>query len=147
MELRQVRLSDALMVPLVAGLTHEYDVRYGEVDEMATVADGEFEPPSGVFLALLDGDEVVAGGGLRRWSDGTCEVKRMWTAPDHRRKGYASVVLTGLEDAARAAGYTELLLETGPRQPEALAFYTARGYTPVPYYGRYPTALAFSLTL
>ena len=106
-----------------------------------------FDPPSGTFLVLVDGDEVLAGGGLRRFADGVCEVKRMWTAPGHRRKGYAALVLTKLEDAARAAGYSSLLLETGPRQPEAIAFYTVRGYTRIPYYGHYDQALAFHLDL
>jgi GNAT superfamily N-acetyltransferase len=147
MELRQVRLTDPLAAPLLAGLTREYDVRYGETDEMATVDSSEFDPPGGAFLALVDGGELLAGGGLRRMSDDTCEVKRMWTAPEHRRKGYASQVLTGLEDAARAAGYATLILETGPLQPEAIALYTVRGYRPIPYYGRYPTALAFSFPL
>jgi GNAT superfamily N-acetyltransferase len=99
---------------------------------------------------LIDGGEVLAGGGLRRvpdGTDGTCEVKRMWTAAGHRRKGYASRVLTGLEDAARAAGYSTLLLETGPLQPEAIALYTGHGYRRVPYYGRYPDALAFRFDL
>jgi GNAT superfamily N-acetyltransferase len=147
MELRQVRLTDPLAATLVAGLTREYDVRYGEIDEMASVEADVFDPPTGTFLVLIDGDEVLAGGGLRRVSDGVCEVKRMWTAPGHRRKGYASRVLTGLEDAARAAGYATLLLETGPRQPEAIAFYTARGYHRIPYYGSYDQALAFRLPL
>jgi GNAT superfamily N-acetyltransferase len=147
MELRQVRLTDPLVAPLIAGLTGEYDERYGETDEMATVDAGEFDPPSGAFLVLIDGGEVLAGGGLRRMADDTCEVKRMWTAAGHRRKGYASRVLTGLEDAARAAGYETLLLETGPLQPEAIALYTARGYRRIPYYGRYPVALAFRLDL
>ena len=61
------------------------------------------------------------------------EVKRMWTAAGHRRKGYASQVLTGLEDATRAAGYSTLLLETGPLQPEAIALYTGRGYHRISY--------------
>jgi GNAT superfamily N-acetyltransferase len=147
MELRQVRLTDPMAAPLLAGLSREYDVRYGEIDEMASVGAEVFDPPAGTFLVLVDGDEVLAGGGLRRFSDGICEVKRMWTAPGHRRKGYASRVLTGLEDAARAAGYSALLLETGPRQPEAIAFYTARGYHRVPYYGPYDQALAFRLDL
>jgi GNAT superfamily N-acetyltransferase len=147
MEMRQVRLTDPLAAPLIRGLTSEYDARYGETDEMATVDADEFDPPSGAFLVLLDGDEVVAGGGLRRVADGTCEVKRMWTAAGHRRKGYASRVLTGLEDAARAAGYSTLLLETGPLQPEAIALYTRRGYRRIPYYGRYPDALAFEFDL
>jgi GNAT superfamily N-acetyltransferase len=147
MELRQVRLSDPLAAPLLAGLTREYDVRYGETDEMASVDTTVFDPPDGTFLVLVDGDEVLAGGGLRRFADGVCEVKRMWTAPGHRRKGYAARVLDGLEDAARAAGYSTLLLETGPRQPEAIAFYTARGYHRIPYYGIYDQALAFRLDL
>jgi len=147
MELRQVRLTDPLAAPVVAGLTREYDVRYGEIDEMASVGAEVFDPPAGTFLVLVDGDEVLAGGGLRRFSDGVCEVKRMWTAPGHRRKGYASVVLTGLEDAARTAGYAKLQLETGPRQPEAIAFYAARGYRRIPVYGAYDRALAFQLDL
>jgi GNAT superfamily N-acetyltransferase len=147
MELRQVRLSDPVAAPLLVGLSHEYEVRYGEIDEMSTVDIAEFDPPAGAFLVLLDGDTVVAGGGLRRLSDDTCEVKRMWTAAGHRRRGYASVVLTGLEDVARAAGYTTLLLETGPEQPEAIALYSARGYHPIPTYGRYSLALAFQLAL
>ena len=147
MELRQVRVSDPLVAPLLGGLTHEYDVRYGENDEMVTVDAGEFDPPAGTFVVLIDGGEVLAGGGLRRVTDDTCEVKRMWTAPGHRRKGYASRVLTGLEDAARSAGYSTLLLETGPLQPEAIAFYTGRGGRRIPTYGRYPDALAFRFTL
>lgn len=147
MELRQVRVHDPLVEVLISGLTREYDERYGEIDEMATVDAEEFDPPAGTFLVLVDGGEVLAGGGLRRISGDTCEVKRMWTADGHRRKGYASRVLTGLEDAARAAGYTTLLLETGPLQPEAIALYTARGYQTIPYYGRYREALAFRFDL
>jgi GNAT superfamily N-acetyltransferase len=147
MEVRHVRLTDPLVAPLIAGLTREYDERYGETDEMATVDAGAFDPPSGTFVVLIDGGEVLAGGGMRRVTDDTCEIKRMWTAAGHRRKGYASRVLTGLEDAARAAGYSTLLLETGPLQPEAIALYTARGYRSIPYYGRYPEALAFRLDL
>jgi GNAT superfamily N-acetyltransferase len=147
MELRQVRLTDPLVAPLIAGLSREYAVRYGENDELATVDAEEFDPPSGTFVVLIDGGEVLAGGGLRRISDDTCEVKRMWTAAGHRRKGYASRVLTGLEDATRAAGYSTLLLETGPLQPEAISLYTSRGYHRIPYYGRYPDALAFRFDL
>lgn len=142
-----MRLSDPVVGPLIGGLTGEYEARYGETDEMATVDAEEFDPPSGAFVVLIDGGEVLAGGGLRRIADDTCEIKRMWTADGHRRKGYATRVLTGLEDAARAAGYTTVLLETGPLQPEAIALYTGRGYQRIPYYGRYPDALAFRLDL
>ena len=147
MELRQVRLTDPVVSPLIEGLSREYEVRYGEIDEMAAVDAREFDPPSGTFLVLVEDGEVLAGGGLRRIADDTCEVKRMWTAAAHRRNGYATQVLARLEDVARAAGYATLLLETGPLQPEAIDLYTARGYLRIPYYGRYPDAVAFRLSL
>ena len=67
----------------------------------------------------------------------------MWTASDHRRKGYASVVLDGLEAVARDRGYSCLRLETGPAQPEARSLYECRGYRRIPTYGHYEHASAF----
>jgi hypothetical protein len=46
-------------------------------------------------------------------------------------------VLAGLEDAARLRGWTTLRLETGPRQPEAVALYTGAGYRPIAAFGGY----------
>ncbi|MCU1378623.1 MAG: Acetyltransferase [Acidimicrobiales bacterium] len=132
------------MGPLLAGLSVEYETRYGETDEMAFAHPEEFDPPAGAFIVLVADDVAVAGGGIRPHADaGVCEVKRMWTHPDHRRQGHASTVLVALEDAARAVGYTTMRLETGPAQPEAQALYAARGYRRIPRYGRYPEALAY----
>jgi GNAT superfamily N-acetyltransferase len=147
MEMRRVRLSDEAAEPLLAGLTAEYDARYGENVEMTRATEEEFEPPSGLFVVLVEGSTTVAGGGFRRHDATTCEVKRMWTDPRYRRRGLALRVLGALEDAAWEAGYTRLILETGPRQPEAEALYAARGYDRIGTYGHYPEARAFSLDL
>jgi GNAT superfamily N-acetyltransferase len=147
MDLQRVRLSDPTMAPLLAGLEAEYEARYGPSDEMAAAGEAEFDPPSGLFLAMVDDGIVIAGGGYRRHAPGRCEVKRMWTARAHRRQGHASILLGALEDAARTAGYTTLWLETGPAQPEAAAMYASHGYRRIPVYGRYRDALAFEKTL
>lgn len=147
MEFRAVRLSDIEVQPLLAGLTLEYDTRYGQNVEMTRTSEGEFDPPSGLFIVLMDGPITAAGGGFRRYSEDTCEVKRMWTNPDHRRRGLAARVLGALEDAAAEAGYARLILETGPRQPEAEALYAGRGYSRIDHYGHYPEARAFSVDL
>jgi GNAT superfamily N-acetyltransferase len=147
MEMRTVRLSDAEVAPLLAGLTYEYDTRYGENVEMTRASETDFDPPSGLFIVLLDGATTAAGGGYRRHDANTCEVKRMWTDPEYRRRGLAARVLGALEDAAEEAGYTHLILETGPNQPEAEALYAHRGYGLIPFYGHYPEARAFSLDL
>jgi GNAT superfamily N-acetyltransferase len=146
-EIRHVRLGDPEVEPLLAGLTQEYEVRYGENIEMTRASQAEFDRPSGLFLVLMDGSVTASGGGFRRHDATTCEVKRMWTHPHYRRRGLAVRVLGALEDAARKAGYVNLILETGPRQPEAEALYAGRGYARTDVYGHYPEARAFRLAL
>ncbi|HEV8115210.1 MAG TPA: GNAT family N-acetyltransferase [Acidimicrobiales bacterium] len=135
MELRRVRLTDSLVEPLLQGLAEEYGRRYGlsiGAGEMAAAPAQQFEPPDGAFVVLLDDGRTVAGGGVRRLSSTTCEVKRMWTAPDRRRRGHATAVLRALEEAARDLGYRHIRLVTGPAQPEAIALYGAYGYVRIP---------------
>jgi ribosomal protein S18 acetylase RimI-like enzyme len=47
------------------------------------------------------------------------------------------MVLDELESSAVALGYRATVLETGLRQPEALALYESHGYTRIPNYGFY----------
>ena len=130
MEIRRVRFGDDEVKPLLAGLTREYDTRYGENVEMTRATVEEFDPPCGTFVIIVDRSITASGGGFRRHDSTACEVKRMWTDPRYRRRGLASRVLEALENAAREAGYTRLILETGPRQPEAEAFYASPGLQP-----------------
>ena len=146
-ELRRVRISDPEVGVLLSGLADEYQSRYGDGDEMSTVPESDFDPPAGLFLVAVEAGEVVAGGGFRNLEAGVCEIKRMWTRADQRRRGLASAILHGLEVAAREAGYHTLRLETGPAQPEAAALYERRGYHRIPVYGRYSEALAFEVDL
>ena len=145
MQLQEVALSDPAVAPLLDWLGDAYRAWYGGPDE---VAPGEFDPPGGAFLVLVDDEgETVAGGGFRRVAPDVCEVKRVWTAPGHRRRGHASRVLEGLEGLARERGYRRIRLETGPAQPEAEAMYRARGYRHTPEHAHYPSALAFEKDL
>ena len=114
---------------------------------MTRANEDEFDPPDGLFIVLMDGPTTAAGGGFRRYDQRTCEVKRMWTSPQYRRDGLATRVLRSLEGAAWEAGYAYVVLETGPRQPEAEALYAGRGYSRIEVYGHYPDAKAFRLDL
>lgn len=137
LDIRSARLDDAAVEPLRRGLAAEYERLYGSNDEMSAYDAADFDPPSGAFLvACMDG-RVVAGGGVRRWSDDIGEIKRMWVAPDRRRQGLGLVMLNALEDAGRRLGYRRLRLETGEPQHAAIALYEAAGYVRIPGYGRY----------
>lgn len=79
----------------------------------------------------------MASGAIKEYGPGVMEVKRMYTVPVIRGKGYASKVLAELERWAAELGYKKLILETGKRNPEALALYHAKGYQVTPNYDPY----------
>jgi GNAT superfamily N-acetyltransferase len=125
-------------VKLVAEVQQEYVVRYG--DEDATPVDpAEFAPPRGLFLvAYVDGTPAACGGW--RAHDADVELKRMYVNPAFRGRGLARAILAELEKTALAAGFRRVILETGQKQPEALALYRSAGYEPVPGFGYYKNA-------
>jgi GNAT superfamily N-acetyltransferase len=64
----------------------------------------------------------------------------MYTSPEHRGKGIASKVLAELERWAAELSYQTCILETGKKQPEAIALYKKNGYKLIPNYGQYAEA-------
>ena len=134
--LRVVGYADPVAQHLIDRVQQEYVVRYGGRDE-AVVDPAEFAPPLGLFL-VAEVEGVPAGcGGWRTHGDGIVELKRMYVEPAFRRRGLAALLLTELERAAARAGHRAMLLNSGGRQPEALALYARAGYTAVPGYGVY----------
>ncbi len=122
---------------LIEEVQQEYVVRYGGQDE-APVDAAEFAPArGGAFLVALADGEPVGCVGLRRHDEAIAEIKRMYVRATHRRRGLGRVLLRSAETRARALGYARLLLETGTRQPEAIALYTADGYRPLQGFGHY----------
>jgi GNAT superfamily N-acetyltransferase len=137
--LRAVPYDDPVARSLVARVQQEYVTRYGGPDE-AVVDPAEFEPPAGLFL-VAEVDGVPAGcGAWRVHADGVVEVKRVFVEPAFRRRGLARVLMAELERSAAAAGHRAVVLNSGNRQPEALALYAGLGYTPVGGYGVYAEA-------
>jgi GNAT superfamily N-acetyltransferase len=122
-------------VRLIAEVQQEYVVRYGDEDK-TPVAPAEFAPPRGLFLvAYVDGVPAACGGWRAHEKD--VELKRMYVSPAFRGQGLARAVLAELERTAVAAGFGRVILETGQRQPEAIALYRSAGYEPVPSFGYY----------
>lgn len=131
-----VRQDDPMAAPLLAELAIEYSSRYGgsvgEVHaDLVSYPAADFAAPHGDLLVVVEDGEPVAGGAFRRYDEQTAELKRIWTAREHRRRGLATFVLAELEAEALRRGYRRIFLTTGPRQPEAVALYLSAGYTPL----------------
>jgi GNAT superfamily N-acetyltransferase len=61
----------------------------------------------------------------------------MYVAPQTRGLGIGRQIVAALEAEAARLGTTRLVLETGPRQPEAIAVYLRAGFVEIPLYGEY----------
>ena len=128
---------------LVEEVQAEYVERYGGPDE-TPMDDHVFDPPQGAFfVGYLDEQPVAMGGwrmrpDVRPWGSAhAAEVKRMYVSAPARRQGHAREVLVRLEESARDAGADVMVLETGMRQPEAIAMYLRGGYREIDGFGFY----------
>jgi GNAT superfamily N-acetyltransferase len=121
---------------LVERVQHEYVQRYGGPDA-AAVDPAEFLPPEGLFLVAEVGGRPAGCGAWRALEAEVAEIKRLYVEPGFRRRGLAQEIVTRLERSAAEAGFATVVLNTGDRQPEALALYARLGYRPVSGYGVY----------
>jgi GNAT superfamily N-acetyltransferase len=129
---------------LVAALVVDVEERYAadeEPDDPETewaLAVDDVTPPRGVFLVAYLYGRPVGCGALRPFPEAgpsVAEIKRMYTSPSARRRGVSRAVLARLESEAAGFGYRGLQLQTGQRQPEAMALYAATGYHLIPSFG------------
>ena len=89
-----------------------------------------------VIVASIN-DVAVGCGAIKEYDQQTMEVKRMYVKPEYRGKGIASTILNHLENWTKELNYSKCILETGIKQPEAIALYTKSNFIKIPNYGQY----------
>ena len=120
-------------------LVRALDLDLAERDGQEHAFYGQFNKIDGIkFVVIAYDDELPVGcGAIKEYAPDTMEVKRMYTAPNHRRQRIAGRVLWELKDWATEMSYAKFVLETGKKQPEAIALYQKNGYKLIPNYGPY----------
>ena len=107
------------------GKDHPFYAQFNKIDDIKyTVVAYENEKP-------------VSCGAIKEYNPNTMEIKRMYTLPEFRGKGIATKVLIELEKWVNELGYEKCILETGEKQPEAIALYKKNGYKLIPNFGQY----------
>ena len=107
------------------GVEHEFYEQFNKIDKIKYA------------VVAYYGDTPVGCGAIKEFSKVAMEVKRMYVVPEKRGKGIASGILRELEAWSAELKYETCVLETGKKQPEAIAFYTKNNYNIIPNFGQY----------
>lgn len=133
LEIIEVAPADPRLTPLVDALRADLDARYPE--------EIDFEHPQvkqvARFLLVLRGQEAIGCCAVQPLEGGEAELKRMYVEPAWRGRGVARRLLVEAERLAARVGAAQIKLETGVRQPEAIAVYERAGFTRIPNYPPY----------
>lgn len=137
-EIRHASLDSAVARRLIESLNAELLARYPEEGATHFRLDvDEVAPGRGAFVVAYRADDPVGCGAIRRIDDDVAEIKRMYVVPEARGARLAAAILAALEAEARALAVARLVLETGERQPEAIALYRRAGFVVIPRFGEY----------
>jgi len=118
------------------------DLGFQNFDAELADLPGEYNAPAGaLLLALVDG-EVAGCCGLRALDSvdypNAAEMKRLYVKKPFRGFGLGRQLAEAALDAARAAGYRSVLLDTLDDMESARALYTGLGFEEIPPYYHNP---------
>jgi len=118
----------------------------GFAEEMASLP-GCYAPPQGrLWCAELD-RKPVGCVGIRPFSEGVCEMKRLYVEPEARGHGAGhALALAGIR-AAKELGYRRILLDTMPAMRMAVKLYRELGFKEAPAYYNTPIEGTIFLSL
>lgn len=107
------------------GAEHSFFAQFNKIDNIRHT------------IVLYEKEVAIGCGAIKEYDAEIMEVKRMYVLQEKRGKGGATLVLKELEIWAKELGYNKCILETGKRQPEAIALYKKNNYLVIPNYGQY----------
>ena len=107
------------------GAEHSFYAQFNKVDAIRHV------------VVAYENDTAVGCGAFKEYEVATAEIKRMFVREDVRGRGIAGEVLAELETWAKELNYSQCILETGVKQPEAIRLYQKSGYEKMTSYGQY----------
>ena len=107
------------------GAEHSFYAQFNKIDKIREV------------VVAYENEKAVGCGAFKEFSADAAEIKRMFVRPKNRGCGIAGKILTELETWAKEMNFSECVLETGVKQPEAIRLYKKSGYEIIPSYGQY----------
>lgn len=121
-------------------LFHEYatslnfDLDFQDFTTEVENLPGMYTPPGGFIILALDEDIAIGCVALKRISDETCEMKRLYVTPQFRGRDVGKRLAIMAIEEGRRIGYRFMRLDTVPAMKEAVGLYYALGFKQIrPY--------------
>ena len=107
------------------GAEHSFYSQFNKIDKIREV------------VVAYENEKAVGCGAFKEYTGSAAEIKRMFVRSENRGRGIAGQILNELEIWAKELNFSECVLETGIKQPEAVRLYRKSGYEIILNYGQY----------
>lgn len=124
-----------------------FDLCFQNFDEELAELPGDYAPPEGRLLLAVVKLDIVGCVGLRKLSEGICEMKRLYVKPEFRGLGIGRSLSIAIIEEARKIGYAVMRLDTVPWMREAISLYRSLGFKEIESYTNNPIEGAMYMEL
>src|SRR5512137_1181260 len=121
------------------------DLSFQKFDEEMASLPGAYAPPQGRLFYAENKGQPAGCVGVRPFSEGVCEMKRLYVEPQHRGSGIGRDLALAAIKSAKQLGYRKILVDTLPAMRIAVKLYRELGFHDAPAY--YPTPLEGTIFL
>jgi len=119
---------------LAKKLTKDYllwldeDLCYQGIENELETFHKMYNAPSGAFIYILKDGEIAGGVGVRKLTDGICEMKRLFVYDTYRGHQLGQLLCDKLILISKEFGYKKMRLDTLPKLNNAVKLYKQIGF-------------------
>ena len=108
--------------------TLDFGLDFQNFEEELANLPGDYIRPAGCLLLAFHKGQLAGCVGLRKLSDGVCEMKRLYVKEQFRGLGLGRALAEAVIKEAQKIGYNYMRLDTVPSMEVARALYSSLGF-------------------